>query len=257
MIPAASTARRLLLVTVGSSLFHSASWDPEGPLAAIRGYAEWTRPPLLASPGSRKEMCSRRATGRDVAEALRELLAERAGDAAERAALAAQVAADGAGEPLRYSAEVTTLLRLFQEEARGGPLDAFLGRYAEARLLCSGDPHDDSHVAAVHLAEVLGRLAPSVRPRVEPVLDPGGLREQLPALVRYLDRRVDREAKVDLVVSGGYKAYTAIAGWFLGVRPLWRSVYLHETGADLITEENRQILVNLQPVASGPGARDL
>ena len=238
---------RAMFLTVGTSLFHSASWEPVEDLKiAVPGYEAWTREDLLLSPERRK---SAKDAEHTLAGLKSRLLEHNASTWAARLPADLRSGRPDRGTAMRYSAELATVLKLAEHEPQGGgALGDFLRSYDAVRLVSDSTFYPDrgrlSNVAAHHLAAYLAALAPGwtgARPEDVPGLssaDPRELRPDdegsgLPLLAKKLRTAADRHQSIDLVVSGGYKIY----GIFLA--PLlasarFRIIYLHEESERLL-----------------------
>ena len=239
---------RAMFVTVGTSLFHSASWEPAEDLKiAIPEYAAWTRPEMLASPERRK---SAQHADRVLAELKTRLLEQNASSWAARLPADLRSGRPDRGTMMRYSAELTTILKLAEHEPQGdGTLGEFLGSYAAVHLASDPSFHSGrgklSNVAAHHLTAYLEALAPaewrgarredvpglsSAKPDEILAPDEGS---GLPLLAKRLRSAAERHATIDLVISGGYKIYGIFLAPLLASAK-FRLVYLHEEGERLL-----------------------
>lgn len=239
--------KKVLFVTVGTSLFHSASWEPEALERDVPEYFQWTRDEeVLSEPEARK----RTPAATRIQSRLEFVL--RSDNAGEWAQRLARDLTDGEPDPataMRYSAELATLLKLFEAEgSRGESLADFLGSYERIYLPCDSSgqgPARLAYVAAHHLASYLNRLAGNPL-LAEPLPVPGlssttpdvllGENSGLGRLSHLILNNVDGADRQDFVISGGYKLY----GIYL--RPLLdredrevRLFYIHEDGQRLLT----------------------
>ncbi|MCB1037279.1 MAG: hypothetical protein KDD47_25845 [Acidobacteria bacterium] len=241
---------RTLLFTVGTSLFHSATWRVEGPLAEIRGYRRWVeKEDLLESPEKRK--LSPGFTEQELLDLLRSTspdeMAELLPDSLTEPGPALRT-------PARYCAEMTTLLLL--SEIEGADLGPFLERYD--RILIAADPvrkgepliHKDGYVAAVHLQATLRRLAPSTECRLLKIqhLSAQGVRYLQKGLEGLRDAAADAvrepDAALDCIVTGGYKAYGyMLAPLALGEASRVRLIYNHEKGEEVVCLARNELLL--------------
>ncbi len=228
--------KRRLVVSVGTSLFHSASWRNEGPFALIRGYAEWLRPPQIGSPSKRSALAN--DTNGAAVEA--EILNVVAGLEASNSGVIWFDTAHGNWDPAgRYSAEITTLVAMRRALAPDSTLAAFLeATYDQVDLLAAESHNDESHIAGRHLQRALAAHSDC---KVRLVLFEGAsLGPQVQSIVDTLLERTP-ERHVDLVVSGGYKAFAVAMGHVYWQRARggsdWRLFYLHEKEpAELVQE---------------------
>jgi hypothetical protein len=222
---------RILVVTVGTSLFSSASWAYEGELKSICGYRAWVGEYLEDPDGRRKQ-------GPRTVEDLKKLLKD------QGTAITSTYFAEDFDCPLRYSGELATLLRCSQRFGKGDESFAeFLRRsYREIQLLASTNENNKSHLAADHLEIILRDKAGHPN-----VTRPGSLRssylhELLDFLRDHLTQLSRQEAEADLLVTGGYKAYSLLAGKFVASQPKdhrWRALYIHEEDAGQLIVEGR------------------
>lgn len=222
---------RILVVTVGTSLFSSASWSCEGELKSIRGYRDWIEEHL-------EDPAGRRSSGARTAEALEKLLGEQGPQ------ITAKHFAPDFGRPLRYSGEMATLLRWSQRFGRGEESTAgFLERsYREIQLLAPTDDNNPSRVAASHLQVILRDRVGHPNVTLPGSLRSSHLHELLDHLRNHLATLAGTETEADLLVTGGYKAYSLLAGKFVATQPRdhhWRALYLHEDDIGQLIVEGR------------------
>lgn len=223
------TEPRTLVVTVGTSLFSSASWNCEGKLASAKGYCGWIEDHLDNPDKRRRE-------GFRTAEAIEELLRE-------GTEVTVKHFATDFDRPLRYAGEITTLLRYSQSEGEGseGFAEFLRRRYEEIHLLAASDVTNDSNVAARHLQVILrDKLG---HPKVTmPGLRSPYLREMLPQFQRHLANLANRGVEADLLITGGYKAFSLLAGKFVATQPSdrqWRALYIYEADIGQLIIEGR------------------
>lgn len=222
---------RVLVVTVGTSLFSSAPWEAAGPLHRLvthdSGYSTWVEDPRF-----REQPGLRRTEGFRTAEWLKERLLED------------PLVFDKHLEwkpdwPERYPAEINTLIRLFMKEPYGDEtFEEFLRlRYSKIELVCGSSQRDDSHVAGRWLAHLLGTKLGHPACELKAILRSGALRDKVDQFRSYLTG-LPRQ-RVDLLVTGGYKVFALMAGFFAGrLAPgAWRLLYLHE-------EQQNQLVVS-------------
>lgn len=207
---------RRLVIPVGTSLSASASWRNQGRLLEVHGYGEWLTPGYLEDPKRR------RTRGWSVAEELAELLVK-----CPPAELA-RFFEWHPDHPRRYSAELTTLARLYENHREAQEdFAGFLGRYQSIDLVAPGSRTDPARIAANHLQQILGGTFRHPRCEVKEVLVSRFLTQRIERLARFLEEL--RGQRVDLLVSGAYKAYTLVAGLMAAGNPgTWRLIYLHE-----------------------------
>jgi len=235
-----------MVLTVGTSLFHSASWEAEGPLADVPGYRSWLRrQELLREPRQR----DRDARTQKVVEA--RLLESDQGATVDPKPWVEILPEELRGgtfptpeHTMRFSAELATLL-ILAEQRKLSVRELLLSYDA---LWIPADPtrygpqagERKSYVAAVHLQAYLNRIAGEEKARLWeiPNLSSTRPRELLDALSVLRGRAVDlgeQYLQIDLVLTGGFKLYGyVLAPLASGTAPtesrLIRLVYIHETG---------------------------
>ncbi len=221
---------RILVVTMGTSLFSSASWRCAGKLAKVRGYRLWTEG-LIDAPAKR------RTEHPDTAAKVEKLLGEGEEATAEHFELTL-------GHPLRYSGEVTTLIRMWQRcNDSGEDLPAFLmRRYARIELLAPTDESSPSRVAARHLEVILHQHLGYQGTTLPESLRSPHLLDLVPQFQRHLAALVASGVEADLLVTGGYKAFALLAGKFVATQPSdrsWQAFYVHEDDRGQLIVEGR------------------
>lgn len=218
---------RVLVVTVGTSLFSSASWRCEGDFAKVKGYSEWTKH-VLNDPHRR------RTEYPDTEERIRKLLTAGTQATARRFEL-------DVDHPLRYSGELTTLIRMYQRPGAWTDVPAFLRhRYARIELLAPTNEANESRVAARHLEVILAEKLGHPNTTLPNALRSPHLLDLVPQLRHHLAALAASGEEVDLLVTGGYKAFALLAGKFVATQPenrSWQAFYVHEDAeAQLIVE---------------------
>jgi len=216
-----------LLIVAGTSIFTSASWKNEGPFKKIPGYGKWLETPYRDEPSRRAGMhddpevpragCM---TGEAIREEIQELLRDSSSEAKE-------CFATEKTHPMRYSAEVATLLTLSTIqycETKKDPSET----YESISVLCSVDENDLSYIAAHMIAEHLRRLFPGTNSRiiVDAKITRGRIQDRVKSFSEYLNTFAEGMS-VHIVVSGGFKVYATVAGHFLD-REGWEVIYMHE-----------------------------
>lgn len=242
---------KVMFVTVGTSLFHSASWEAsESVLRDVPFYDRWTEnDSILREPEARKKL----PAGDKIQQRLEYVLrTDNTGVWTGR--LAADLLR---GEPdpvtvMRYSAELATILKLFEIEGKSFPtLGAFLGSYAAIYLPCDSSAQGDAnrvYVAAHHLAAYLNRLAEADGMLAQPLAVPGlsshepekllGARSGLGKLASSLLDAARAGDQLDVIVSGGYKLYGIYLYQRLAAEGLpVRLFYIHEDASRLVKIE--------------------
>ena len=211
---------RILVVTMGTSLFSSASWKCEGELKSVRGYRGWIEEYL-------EDPAGRGSEGARTAEDLEKLLREKGTE------ITSKHFAPDFDRPFRYSGELATLLRFSQSHGEGDEsVAAFLRRsYREIQLLAATDVNNSSNVAAKHLQVILRDKLSHPNVTVPGSLRSSHLHELLDHLRKHFEGLARSGAEADLLVTGGYKAYSLLAGKFVATQPddrRWRALYIHD-----------------------------
>lgn len=222
---------RRMVVTVGTSLFTSASWRSEGPFALIPGYPDWSVE-HYESPRARRE------AGGDTAHDLQEQLGHGWPGDIDYFVWPPDTA-------LRYSAEVATLLRWQQHENETDLARFLADEYERIELVCSSDQSDPSRIAAGHLDAVMTQRWGLGCVELQEVLTSESIRDKARHFGNYLRRLGTDRQPTDLVVSGGYKLFAMYASLFAAATPWqrenWRVIYLHEEShTELIVQKGNE-----------------
>ncbi|MEW6364131.1 MAG: hypothetical protein AB1714_05785 [Acidobacteriota bacterium] len=224
-----------MIVSVGTSFFHSASWENAGPLADILGYSEWLNDYYLDRPLRRLSMVTGdrgEFTGASISDELRKRLS------IENASEYTQYIAQDDAHPMRYSAELSTILRLYDQRRQMDPrleLGSYLANeYDSIVFLCGCSEKDPSNIAAHHVCAQLRKFAESVsdRVRVSAEIEGETLKEKARSFDDRLETLTKQRPNCDLILSGGYKIYSIQATLFLHEHPECRIIYLHEEDDD-------------------------
>jgi hypothetical protein len=245
---------KVMFVTVGTSLFHSASWEKdEAILRDVPEYYQWTADEtVLKEPEARKRTS---AASRIQSRLEFVLKIDNAGTWAQRLAHDLTGGNPDLRTVMRYSAELATILKLFEVE---GSLDKSLGDflklYSNIYLPCDSSgqaPARLPYVAAHHLAAYLNRLADMDGLLAQP-LSVSGLSSIVPdvllgentglgRLARHLLDAAREAEQLDLIVSGGYKLYGIYLYQLLVSKRLpVRLFYIHEDAGRLVKIENAE-----------------
>jgi hypothetical protein len=240
---------KVMFVTMGTSLFHSASWDPAvEPAHSIPYYDEWTHDEAQASPEKRHEALH----SQKIKVALRAAL--RNDNTKEWAAALPRDLQDEkevlTSERLRFSAELATLLKLADAEAGHETHRDFLRGYDQIILVHDSDVIkgriNRPWIAALHLECYLttflgeGRVALLEVPGISSLEQDRllGAYSGLGELAGILG--ACPADQIDLVISGGFKIYgivlsPAVREAHFGVR----LIYLHEEGSSILSYPRR------------------
>lgn len=241
----------VLVVTVGTSLFTSASWRCEGPFATIPCYRTWRE-------DQEEEPAKRRANAGSTAEDLQLRLEERNAEDVER------YFDWNPHRALRYSAELATLLRWMEYEGRTD-LGTFLSeRYGRVELVCPANTEDPARIAADFLLAALHDRLGVSNVRITEALVGRSIRDQVRHFSEYLES-LGTDTAVDLVVSGGYKAfamYASLVAAAPGRRQKWQVLYIHEDSyTELIVQKLREgrlvVEVDREPIPRVGNAESL
>ena len=233
---------RILIVTVGTSLFSSATWRGED-VFDFRGYRKWLEeldkkgePLWLRSP-------ERRVRDEATCQKIRDVLTEKA-----PADLSPLVTIASSEDPRRYSAELTTLLVTYRETShQAASFREFLSGYESVSLVCPSHRDDEAHIAARHLEQILlVQGAPNATGSLlRSILRSGSSRGRIKQWGEFLGTLEADD--VDLVVTGGYKGFALLAGdaWArTGSKRGWRVIYLHhDNETDLFIHEDDRIVI--------------
>jgi putative CRISPR-associated protein (TIGR02619 family) len=229
---------RVMYVTMGTSLFHSATWalDDHGLAIEMERYSGWLVAPFLDSP--EKRMSDVRSDS--IRSRLKRKLTIDNGDEwAQRLPKRLRTGTLPALTPMRYCAELSTLLKM-AEEGAFRDFQAFLASYQEIRLCYDGDFYDAEglnlpHVAAEHLKAILHAVfsRTSVTTLSLPGISSREPKTLLAALRTFRDHLQRREEVVDLVLTGGYKIYGALLAP-LAKKDSLELIYIHEGSDNLV-----------------------
>jgi hypothetical protein len=207
---------RRLVITVGVSLFTSASWRSEGPFEKLGDYRRWVED-LKAEPERR-----------------------RGSNGGTRDALVGALRGNEAGlaewffwppdEPLRYSAELATLWLWMGHEGFRDLVGFVEDRYDQVDLVGPSDAADEARVAGLHLLAVLEDPVGLAQVEFRDVLTSRSVERRVEHFSDYLGGLPATDS-VDLLVSGGYKAFAMMASTFAASpqrKATWRVIYVHE-----------------------------
>jgi len=248
---------KLMIVTVGTSLFTSASWD-----AGNAGFVEklgesrareyknkWANPGDSRSAGGLYSPEQRKREGKTLEPFFAERLT--AANAAEWAALAAPHNPTQNRYNMRYSAELATILGYAKNDA-GQDWKSFLDEYA-IYFIHDNNETQPAYIAAKHNCAYLQTM---VKARVEALeishlssSVPHQLIEGLKKFQQLLTEAAGAKAgysAIDIVISGGYKIYGLIAFGFL-TSPQYRIIYQHEDSEQVLILQKGSIKIGPHP----------
>jgi len=240
-------AKRIMVITVGTSLYQSASWQTQSvPLAKNLGYSRWVHD-YLDNPRRRASMvegdCGSE-TGIRIELELQALLK------VENATEWARYVERDMRHPLRYSAELATMIKLYDLEGQHyRDLSGFLSEiYSVIHLVTDEDTMDHGHIAAHHLLEQIKIFVPEVSdlPKIEPKIAGQHLDNKMVSLSSVL-ALLPVDSEVDLLLSGAYKIYSMVASMWLTQREKWRAIYLHQERDHLVRLTKDSIQIENRP----------
>lgn len=255
--------KRAMVLTVGTSLYHSATWNHAGPLEKIEGYGSWLGDRYLGDPNARHQdgiVGGRLGEGLDATRSTTEI-------SAWADVLPEELVEEGSiEEPMRYSAELATLIKLEPETSLRQLLRSFEAIYLPCDPVTTAVVPEArrSYVAARHLKAYLDRIAGDGSRRVHlweiahlAETKPLKLLPALKDLRRWTKDLRDGCDRLDLVVTGGYKVYgyvlTALVTEDEGPEHGARLRYLYEGSNELVTLDARHIRMGHQTVELVPG----
>lgn len=247
--------KKIMLVTMGTSLFSSASWEfDDWVLNMVPLYSIWqdggdwvSNPGPLYSPEKRQR--SERAD--DIVRSLEtNLTVENADEWAPYFATPEINERCNRACFRRFSAEVSTILELGM--AKSGLIKKYLESFEKISLVA--DPslnernkHNSQYVAAVHTKVY---LESNFNLSNFEILEIPGLASKTPSVLlkgfngsdglnRFIEEidnmlRSDKIEKFVIIATGGYKIYGVFLGQFIQVSPKVSIVYRHELGDELI-----------------------
>ena len=243
---------KLMIVTVGTSLFHSACWDETNPDLAKKfdEYESYEQmcgdKNMLNSPDDRK------INFPNLTDFFKTKL--KFNDAADWAKL---VKVYSEIDPLmRYSAEILTIINFVkqQDNEEQKPWREILKEY---EIVFLHDHHEDnlSFIAAYHNSEYLKTIAglPELDSKPFPVKDlssknPSDLIKAIPKLHEFIDLQLTEADElgnyiydeVVMIISGGYKIY-GLVGWGFLTHPRFSIAYQHEEANKILVQNNKKI----------------
>ena len=253
----------VMLVTVGTSLFHSASWKFDGFVSSqVKKYNTWNEKGTASKPGPLFSPEERIRTGGPIVGQLKDLLKEE-GHRAMATHFETDVKKD---ELMRYSAELSTIFRRafrFNED-----LLAALAKFKDNIWFIAdsqkiGGEASDQFLVAQHLAEYLNFLVPGLGAKVleipglsskapETFLDKSG-KTGIVALFNkvddFLESAKETDSKLYWIASAGYKIYGIILGPLLSSSNT-EIVYQHEDSR-LFLRITKDKIISDDPAPSG------
>lgn len=258
-----------MYITVGTSLFESATWEPtDWVLERCPDYKYWCdNPHFLDNPESRRTQNSQ--SGR-IRDGLRQVLREGAPeDWAQHLPPGLLDRDSHPTQSLRYSSELTTLIKMAQYHPEGEPeftsLRQCLESYHAIFVITDEDQTQPAALAAAHLVAYLQRIVDDERVASLPVpwlssTEPSVLLDQkqstgLGSLIKRIrERQKDgRATQVDLIATGGYKVYGIVLAQLVSTFPLHgasaRLIYVHESGEKLMIFQPDKVWMEPAPGA--------
>lgn len=252
---------KCMIVTIGTSIFHSACWDKHNPafmetLGTLHdNYAEiFANPGVTKDPGGLYNPEKRRKGGQSLESFFKKKLkGDDAGNWPEWVA-----PFDPPDSPaMRYSAEIGTILRYAENESEENDTNwqSILDPY-EFYFVYDGNTTSVSGIAGLHNQTYLEKLLGGSPDRFKPKAIEGFSSKKPKPLVTALDeyrtfldsRRIslERYETIDVVISGGYKIYGLIAYGFLS-SPRFRIIYLHEEAEQVVIQDKDTMKLSKHP----------
>jgi len=249
--------KKLMIITVGTSIFHSACWNKDHPdfkkeLGTLwEEYCDkFANPGVSGDPGGLSDPEKRRREGKNLESFFKcHLKGSSAGKWPEWVA-----PFDPYMSPaLRYSAEITTILRFAEKEADkvGSTWQKSLEPY-DFYFVHDSNTGSFSGIAGLHNRTYLEKLLNTKPGRIKPKAISGFAEHQNPrALINALREfrsflnKADSCVEplydtIDLVISGGFKVYGIVGHSFLSSRK-FRILYMHDESSRVIIQ-NQNIM---------------
>lgn len=247
--------KKLMIITVGTSIFHSACWDKEHPDFKKELGDDWqeycdkfANPGVGKNPGGLSHPEKRRREGKKLEDFFKEHLN---GSSADR--WPEWVAPfDLPNSPaLRYSAEIATILRFAENEAERccTKWQKILEPY-DFYFVHDSDTTSPSGIAGLHnrvyLKELLHIDINQLKPKTIADFSSKKSRNLMKALAEYRNFLNEKRVllniydAIDVIISGGYKIYGLIAYGFLS-SPKLRVIYMHEEAEQVVIQDKESI----------------
>jgi len=249
---------KLMVVTVGTSLFHSASWEEKnsgfrnelGKADAKKYQTEWANPGDSLNAGGLYSPKLRMRRGGVLDDRFKDKLHATEENVAKWAQWVAPVET---GAFMRYSAEISTILSFAQHQGkRSGKNWQEILREYYIDFICDGDQFSPAYIAAWHNrfylrqlfdgdADLLACKGFSYLSNLEPHLLYKGLLEYqtyLEKMQAWVKPVVFRQ--IDIVISGGYKIFGLLGFGFLPDER-FRIIYQHEESNKVFIQDKRAL----------------
>lgn len=250
--------RKEMFITVGTSLYYSASWEDRPPAADVLGYPDWLKGERRQKPEARRKYLQ----GKTEDEITKRLTADPQ-NVVKWTEILPQKLQDGKHDPkdnLRFSAELSSLLMLADHERLS--VRDLLSGYEAIHVVV--DPNDttsgSSYVAGVHLQSYLQTIGGTSNKSKVQIFEACYLASRserdllrgLRDLVRgALDRvKTSQLGRVDLVASGGYKIYAVFLSQLVAVREELRLLYMHEEAGKIVRVRRGHVAIGEHEDAS-------
>jgi hypothetical protein len=236
---------KVMIVTVGTSLFHSASWNKNiGPFQKILGSScktysrHWAEGAGLTSPEHRRKH-----------------------DGGLEEILSSAIKADNADDwaqwlagyqrkvtpVMRYSAEISTILN-YSNRQKADEWQAFLQEYT-FNIVHDANTVTPTYHAAFHIKAYLSKLINADADEVHlcgirgfSADQPQPLKEGFKSFGEVLHRARETYGQIDVVISGGFKIYGLAAALFLE-QGKFRILYQHEQSDDIVIFDQKQVSI--------------
>lgn len=242
---------KCMIVTIGTSIFHSACWDKHNPafmekLGTLQDeYTEiFANPGVANDPGGLFNPEKRRKGGQSLESFFKKQL--NGEDASNWPEWVAQFIPP-VSPAMRYSAEIGTILRYAENESAENDTSwqSILDPY-DFYFVYDSNTTSVSAIAGLHNQTYLKKLLGGDPDRFKPKTIEGFSSQKPKPLVKALDEyrnfldkqriSLGRYETIDVVISGGYKIYGLIAYGFLS-SPRYRIIYLHEEAEQVVIQD--------------------
>lgn len=230
---------KMMIVTVGTSLFHSASWEADKIKEDLGLYWSTYNENWVTGEGLKNPELRKKNDGGVSDILIQKLTVDNATEWADRLALYQRRRTP----IMRYSAEIATILQYADQKASNNWKN-FLDEY-QFIFVHDDNPRSSSYVIAHHLKEQLLKLTEEkLEIKLEGITDfsadsvealEPGLKKFSYFLVEKIKENHDR---IDVIASGGFKIYGYIALQYIS--PKFHVIYMHEEldrVVDFYTEE--------------------
>ncbi len=252
---------KVMIVTVGTSLFHSASWDENNKdfLSKLGCLSDnyrndWAQAGTPKSPGNLARPDMRKSSCPALVETFKQLLTSDNVDLWKGFVTPYSTGTT----PMRYSAELATIIS-YANLMNTRDWQAFLSEY-EFVFVFDSNENNLGHIAGVHIGTYLEKIARISEEKITAKkiqnfsdLDPNNLTEALREFREFLlnERNTAENEQIDLIVTGGYKIYGFVS--YGTISPSTQIIYMHEDASLVFIHKADKIIIddtelNLDPV---------